>query len=482
MLMSLFTRQCEASLWDSSRFNLPPDWSLTTLEPNPSTPLPDLRAAVEGALSHPIGAAPLTALASPHSRVCLVFTDATRACPDHIIVPAILRELDRAGVPDEHITLLCATGLHRPSTHAEKIAKLGEAVVQRYRVIDHDVRHCEERSVRRSNLLPIGSEIASRPSTPLRSAQGALAMTVPDGLTVNRLLWESDLIIATGVVEPHQYAGYSGGGKTVIIGCGSEGTIGLTHGPQFLDRSGVRLGQIESNPFQQFVREAARAIGLKFVVNVVLDGNGEAIAVQAGDPIAVHDALVAVARSVYEVPIEHEYDVVIAQVDPPKDVNLYQASRAATYIGLSATPPIRPGGAIIITARCPEGAGQGRGEERFFTALSQASDLRQLLAQYRRDGCRAGEQRAYMLAQVMLNYEVIVAGSQCPEVVEACHVIAALSLDEAIEYARQRLGATAQVLYLPHPLQTIPNISHRASHNAQSCQGDQHGHPQQLRT
>jgi nickel-dependent lactate racemase len=117
---------------------------------------------------------------------------------------------------------------------------------------------------------------------------------------------------------------------------------------------------------------------LKFVVNVVLDGEGQAIAVQAGDPIAVHDALVATARSVYEVPIEKAYDVVIAQVDPPKEVNLYQASRAATYIGLSAAPPIRPGGVIIVVAQCPEGAGQGTRRARFFTALSQASTLRRL--------------------------------------------------------------------------------------------------------
>ena len=105
-----------------------------------------------------------------------------------------------------------------------------------------------------------------------------------------------------------------------------------------------------------------------------------------------HDALVAQARLVYEVPLEQPYDVVIAQVDPPKDVNIYQASRAATYVGLSATPPLRPTGIIIVVARCPEGAGQGRGERRFFTALSQASDLQQLLAQYRRDGCQAGDQ------------------------------------------------------------------------------------------
>ena len=441
---------------------LPPGWSLTTVEPNPSTPLPDLGAAVEGALAQPLSSPPLIDLASSTTRVCIVFTDATRACPDTVLVPAILRELAQAGVPDDHITLLCATGLHRPSTRAEKIAKLGRDVVERYRVIDHDPSSCVTlhppagaagAGVPR-NLTP-GSNTRWQAEIPRRCAPR-------NDTRVNAVLVDSDLIIASGVVEPHQYAGYSGGGKTVVIGCGGEETIELTHGPQFLDHPGVRLGQIDGNPFQQFVREAAQAIGLKFVVNVVLDGEGRAIAVQAGDPVAVHDALIAAARSIYETPVTQQFDVVIATVDPPKDVNLYQASRAATYIGLSATPPIRPGGVIIVIAQCPEGAGQGRGEQRFFTALSQASDLQQLLAQYRRDGCRAGEQRAYMLAQVMLNHEVVVAGSQCPQVVEACHLTAAASLDEAIEHARQRLSTRAQVLYLPHPLQTIPSITHRA--------------------
>lgn len=412
---------------------LPTGWSLTTIEPNSSLPLPDLQSAVEAALARPLLSKRLQDLAANHARVCIVFTDATRACPDHVLVPALLRELAGAGVPDDHITLLCAIGLHRPSTREEKIAKLGREVVERYRVIDHDPSAC---------VIPGGA--ALRNDTPLSG-----------------VLLESDLIIATGVVEPHQYAGYSGGGKTVVIGCGSEATIGLTHGPQFLDQPGVRLGRIEGNPFQQFVRDAARAIGLEFVVNVVLDGEGQAIAVQAGDPIAVHETLVSVARAVYEVPVPRQYDVVIAPVEPPKDVNLYQASRAVTYIGLSATPPISPGGVIIVMARCPEGAGQGRGEQRFYTALSQASDLQQLLAQYRRDGCQAGEQRTYMLAQVLLNYEVVVAGSQCPEVVAACHLVSVPSLDEAIAYASRRHPA-AQALYLPHPLHTIPIVTHRA--------------------
>ncbi|HZY41854.1 MAG TPA: lactate racemase domain-containing protein, partial [Anaerolineae bacterium] len=118
------------------RSTLPSDWPLTTIEPHFAAPI-DLEREVGAALAAPLQSTRLSDLVAPHARVCIVFTDATRACPDSILVPAILRELAAAGVRDDHITLLCATGLHRPSTRDEKIAKLGQAVVDRYRVIDH---------------------------------------------------------------------------------------------------------------------------------------------------------------------------------------------------------------------------------------------------------------------------------------------------------------------------------------------------------
>jgi nickel-dependent lactate racemase len=237
----------------------------------------------------------------------------------------------------------------------------------------------------------------------------------------------------------------------------------LTHGPQYLDHPGVRLGRVAGNPFQQFVRDRARQIGLKFVVNVVLDGEGQAMAVKAGDPIAVHDNLIEVARPIFEVPIPQPYDVVIATVEPPKDVNLYQASRAATYLGLSSTPVIRSGGIIIVAARCAEGAGQGIGEQRFFNALANTRDLNQLLIDFRRNGCRAGEQRAFMLAQVLLEHTVMIVGSACPDVVRACKMMAVDSMAGAIDRARESIGAAANVLYLPHPFHTLPIVQHPTS-------------------
>ena len=286
----------------------------------------------------PLGAPRLRDLAQPDVQVCLVFTDATRACPDEVLVPALLAELaarlsspkSAAGVPDANITLLCATGLHRASTPAEKIAKLGADIVARCRVVDHDAQQ---------DVVSLGQTEHGIP------------------LTINRVAAAADLLLATGVVEPHQYAGFSGGSKIVGVGIAGEPTIAFTHGPAMLDQAGARLGNLWGNPFQAAVREAGRRARLQFVLNVVLDGEGRALAVAAGAPDAVHDHLVAVAQAASVVHVAHPYDVIIAGVGFPKDQNFYQASRAATYVGLVERPALVAGGVIILAAPCPEGIG-----------------------------------------------------------------------------------------------------------------------------
>jgi nickel-dependent lactate racemase len=423
-----------------TQYAFPTDWRVTTIEANVSTALPDLRAAIEATLASPINSLPLRKMARHNTNVCIVFTDATRACPDAILIPPLLRELAAADVPSEQITLLCATGMHRPSTFEEKIAKVGMTVAQQYTVVDHQAQNPEA-------LVNLGS--LGRPDMDLPADVPTL---------VNRIAAEADLLIATGVVEPHQYAGYSGGGKTVAVGCGGEATITATHGAAFLDDNRVRLGRVASNPFQAAMRECARRAGLKFVVNVVLDGDGRAAVVQAGDPISVHDRLVAFAKRLYEVPVPGQYDVVVAGIGGPKDANLYQASRAPTHVGLASQPVVREGGVIITPARCPEGAGQGPGEQRFYEMLSKTGDLRAMLDDLRRRGIQAGEQRAFMLAQVLLKHAVIIVGSEHPDVIHTCKMTPASTMDEAVTIARGIAGDHASALVIPHSLQTLPVI------------------------
>ncbi len=418
----------------------PPSWRVTTVEANPSSPLPDLHAAVEAALLAPLYTLPLRQMARRTMSVCIVFTDATRACPDKVIVPSLLRELAAAGVPDDRITLLCATGMHRPSTFEEKVAKLGADIALRYQVVDHEAQD----PTLLANLGSLGRPHMNLPAD------------VP--VFINRLAAEADLLISTGIVEPHLYGGYSGGGKTVVIGCGGEATISATHGPAFLDDARVRLGRVASNPFQAVVREGSKRAGLDFVVNVVLDGDREPVAVQAGNPVAVHEQLVAFAMKLYEVPVPQDYDVVVAGVSHLRDENLYQATRAPTYVGLASTPVVREGGVIITPARCPEGPGRGPGEQRFFERLSQAGDLAAMLDDMHQHGIQAGEHRAYMLAQVLLKHTVIIVGAECPDIIRDCKMVSAATMNEAVAIARGIVGDQASVLVLPHALQTLPVV------------------------
>ncbi len=413
-------------------FTLPMGMRALQVQPHPVEPVADVEAAVARALTEPVGSPTLRELASPGDQVCIVFTDATRAVPDHLLVPALLRELEAAGVRDEDITLLCGVGMHRASTPQEKAQKLGGETVARYRVVDH------------------------APSDPAQLADLGTWDEVP--LVVNRLSAEADLLIATGVVEPHQYAGYSGGRKTAAIGAGGEATIAVTHGPAMLDHPGTRLGEIEGNRFHQAVTESARRAGLRFILNVVQDGAHRVVALRSGQPQAAFAELVEIARSVYEVPLAHQYGIVVAGVNSPKDANLYQASRAATYLWCASRSVVRPGGVIILPARCPEGVGEGVGERRFYQLLSDANDVASLVARLREDGYPPGGQRAYIVAQMLTGCQVIVVGAEDPAIVQQCHMTPVATMEEALALAQDRIGREAEALIVPHALLTLPVV------------------------
>ncbi len=414
-------------------FSLPSGFTGTVVESRAVPPIPDVPAAVRAALANPVGAPRLCDMAKPGDTVCIAFTDATRACPDSLLVGPILEELLAAGVAEERITFLCGVGMHRPSTDAEKLAKLGAEVVRRYRVIDHDARDPE-------GLVDLG-----------RTETG-----IP--LSVNRVAYESDLLIATGIVEPHQYAGYSGGAKTLSVGAAGEAMIAYTHGPAMLEMPGTRLGQVEGNPFREALQEAARRAGLRFVVNVVQDDNKRVVAVRAGDPVAAFRELVAVARQMYEVSIPHPYDVAVAGVGYPKDVNLYQASRGPTYLHFAPTAVVKPGGTYILPAPCQEGAGEGAGEQRFYRALKEAASMPELVAELRRTGYPPGEQRAFVLAKLLSEASIVVVGSQAPDIVRDVKMVPVDTMEEAWAWVQARQGPNLDVLIVPHSLLTLPVV------------------------
>jgi nickel-dependent lactate racemase len=399
-------------------------------------PVGEVTAAVEATLAAPVSSPPLRELIAPGDRACVVFTDVTRASPDHLLVPPILRELKGAGVREEDITLVCGIGMHRPSTVEEKIAKLGQDVVDRYTVIDNE------------------------PQNPAALVDLGVVNGIP--LSVHKAAYDADLLIATGIVEPHQYAGYSGGPKTVAVGAAGEALIRYSHGPSFMDDPNVRLGVIERNPFQEAIAEAALRAGLRFILNVVLDGEKRVLAVMAGEPTETHRRLVAFARSAYEVPIPQQYDVAVAGIGAPKDASLYHATRGPGYLYSAPTPVVRAGGYYIVPAPCQEGAGQGVGEQRFLRAMRDSPDVRYILEDGRKNGYPPGQQRAFVTAKLLEHNKVIIVGSQYPEMVAACKMIPADTVEEALSIAAADLGDELEVLVVPHSLLTLPVVQVRA--------------------
>ncbi|TET33680.1 MAG: nickel-dependent lactate racemase [Anaerolineales bacterium] len=417
-------------------FVLPRGMQMDVADAKPVEPLQDINLAVADAMAHPLGSRPLRELAQSGQKVCLVFTDITRSSPDSILVPALLHELEQAGVRDEDVTLLCGIGMHRPSTLEEKRIKLGSQIVKRYTVIDNEPQNP-------ATLVDLG--------------------ITPGGVPVqmHKVAVNADLLIATGIVEPHQYAGYSGGRKTVAIGAAGEPLVAFTHGPAFVDHPGTRLGKIENNPFHDALVEASRRAGLDFILNVVLNDKKQVLRVAAGDPEDAFLDLVAFARSVYEVPIAHAYDIVIGGVGHPKDSNLYQASRAPTYLYFAPTPVVRPNGFLIIPARCEEGAGSGAGEQRFLSAMRDSPDITTILADARENGYPPGQQRAFVLAKVLEKARIIIVGSDYPDLVSDCKMIPAKTMAEALSIAEQDLGRSCNVLLVPHAMLTLPVIQTR---------------------
>jgi len=414
-------------------FSLPTEMEVTVAESRQVDPVAEPVQAIQDALANPIGSAQLRELAQPGDRVCLVFTDSTRSCPDHLLVPALLAELEAAGVKDENITLLCGTGMHRPSTHEEKITKLGAGIVARYRVLDNEAQNA-------STLVDLG--------------------TTSNGVPVqaHRVAVEADLVLATGIVEPHQYAGYSGGSKTLAIGAAGELLIAHTHGPAFVDHPGTRLGRVDGNPFHEAIAEAARRVGLHFILNVVLDGDKRILRVRAGDPELAFRDLVAFGKSVYEVAIPKQVDIAIGGVGFPKDSNLYQASRAPSYLFFAPIPVVRQGGYFIIPARCEEGAGAGVGEQRFLSAMRDAADVQSILDDARRNDYPPGQQRAFVMAKVLEKARVIIVGSEYPDLVEACKMIPSPTMEQALDLAVRETGKDCAVLIVPHAMLTLPVI------------------------
>jgi nickel-dependent lactate racemase len=389
-----------------------PDCDVTVCRPPGGDPVA-VPAAARDAVEHPHGPR-LARRVGPDDTVAVVVTDVTRATPDDVLLDVLLSELRSAGVVREQVSVVVGLGLHRPMDDAEIARALGEHA-------DLAVNHDPEATV----------EVGTVDGIPIE---------------VHETVTAADRVVSTGMVEPHQYAGFSGGAKTVVVGAGGESQIGYTHGPELLAQEGVRLGRVDDNPFRSFVDRAGDEIGVDFALNVTHGPEGF-YGASAGDPRAVVQDLAATARDALATPVENGYDAVVAGVGAPKDANLYQTTRAATYVVLGANNPLREDGRVVIPAALPEGAGEGTGERRFYDWLSNAESAESLY-ETMREGYDPGAQRAFVVARTLRDHDVYVTDSERPAVVEECLMHARESVADAVEPG-------SDVLVVPDALDTL---------------------------
>lgn len=400
--------------------------SAVVIEPAPQPGLPDERAALRAALAQPISAAPLREAITPASRICVVHTDHTRATPNERLIPWLLEELLAAGAQPEKITLLNGTGTHRPNTREELERLLTPQVVARFRCLNH---LCEDRAAH----VAFGV-----------TRSGAPAL-------INRVLAEADVRIVTGFIEPHFFAGFSGGPKGIMPGVAALETVQSNHGAAMIGDPRATFGVTEGNPIWEEMRDIALRVGPSFLVNVALNHRREITGVFAGDLIAGHRVGLEWVRSSAMQRQSAPFDLVLTtNSGHPLDCNLYQGvkgMRAADLI-------VRDGGAIILAAECAEGVPHDSPHDRLLRASASPEAILSRIAE---PGFAWPEQwQSQIQSLIQRRAEIHLFSSLSEETTRAAHLVP--SRDIAVTVARLRhLGP--RIAVLPQGPLTIPYLA-----------------------
>ncbi|WP_338833322.1 Lactate racemase [Moorella humiferrea] len=370
------------------------------------------------ALARPVASPPLREIVKPGEKIALVTSDITRPCPSHQLLPPVLKELELAGVKDQDITIILATGNHRQHTEAEKQRLVGEEIYARYRCLDADAK----------DAVYLGE---TRRGTPVE---------------IFRPVVEADRRILLGNVEYHYFAGYSGGVKAIMPGCSTPRAIQANH--RMMVEPGARAGEIENNPVRQDIEEVLNFLSVDFIVNVVLDEHKDVLAAFAGHPIAAHRQAARYLDGIYKVNIAEPADIVIASAGGfPKDINLYQAQKAID----NARRAVRPGGILILVAACPEGLGDAT-----FAAWVAAAQKPGDLIERVHTNFELGGHKAAAIAMVLQDIRIYLVSSLPVQVARQIFLEPFSSLTEAYNAALRELGADAKVLLIPQAGAVLP--------------------------
>ena len=364
---------------------------------------------VHEALEHPIASPRLRDLAKGKQKVVLVTSDHTRAVPSKITLPILLDEI-RQGNPDADITILIATGLHRPTTEEEQRRMFGDAIVDHEKIAINNA--FDPNQFIHMGVLPSGADF-----------------------NVNKLAAECDLLVTEGFIEPHFFAGFSGGRKSILPGICSQETVNENHSYKAISSPYANTGVLEHNPIHEDMLAAAKMVNVQFIFNVALDGQKKIIAAWAGDLEKAHAEGVAFIRKWSQCPSITGDIVVTSNGGYPLDQNIYQAVKGMT----AAEATVNEGGVIIMAAKSED----GHGGQVFYETFRDEPDLDRMMERFLATPAEEtipDQWQSQIFARVLKRARVVYVSSAPQEMVRDLHMIPAGSMEEAREIADRLLG------------------------------------------
>ncbi len=379
------------------------------------------------ALSKPIDTPRLRELVQGKEKIVVISSDHTRPVPSHVTMPLILGEIRELN-PKVDIHILVATGFHRASTETELRDKYGNEIVDNEKIVIHDSR--DEGSMVKVGILPSGGD-----------------------LILNKLAVEADLLIAEGLIEPHFFAGFSGGSKSILPGIASHATVLANHCSEFIAHKRARTGVLKGNPIHEDMLYAAQKANLAFILNVVINANKKVINAFAGHSEKAHLKGCEFISEHVRVKAEPADIVITTNGGYPLDQNIYQSVKSMT----AAEATCKDGGIIIVVSECID----GHGGDSFYSTFADADSVQEIqeimdeIMLRNRNETLPDQWESQILARILLRYKVIMVSDAPKEIVENMHMKWAASVVEAIEMADEILGGLNKITIIPDGVSVI---------------------------
>lgn len=403
--------------------SLPDNTPINIIETPNIPPANDPLQTVQDALNNPLGDIDLSAFSGMKS-VGIAVNDKTRPVPHQHLLPPLLERLNALGIPRQAITLYVAVGTHPPMASDEFPSILPDTIIERYAIISHDAAD----SV---NLAYLGETSWGTP------------------VWVNNAYAQADLKIVVGNIEPHQFAGFSGGVKSAAIGLAGTETITRNHA--LMTHPNAQLGAYENNPPRQDIEEIGQKINIQFALNAILNHDKQIAHVLSGDPRAIMQAGIPLSRQVCQVAVPAKYSLMISSPGGhPKDINLYQSQKGLAH----AAQVTKPGGTVILVAACPEGTGNSHYEEWIRGKASNE----EVIQRFTKENFQIGPHKAFQIARDASQIRLQFYSEMNTDFSKVLLLNPIKDLQQAVESAIVEMKPGEHIGFLPHASSTIPYV------------------------